>query len=413
MEVKRSRNFKKLDKKREYKKKPNDNTTMFLSFIGILALIAALTAILEYIIARFNISPWTLIISAGLIVNKIIRKTINTVSYIEFFEAHFPVFRKWSHKLKKFMTEQSDNIKNVIKTSRSYERWRKGFLSVILPVFRCTGTALCFAVIFAFLRPVGYFLSLNQEAVNVLIAGKTTSYTDESTPVTVSSTDLDILFPKGTFRLDPPNAKFHLENFYENYQLTEDEYAEVFFTNYGIDFENHLKAASIVDSRIAELMDEKRPNGIYSADEIVKSRIYDIAKRENNFHNRIRAQTLPLESSATLEQIIEDWTELDENNKAQTIYWLLANAYQEFAIEFYNQAGGSSANAKYYYMKSIIACIDALKYQEDVDGKSRIILKYISGRYKDLADTLTIMTPEEITAATELSIIFEQASQEA
>ena len=87
--------------------------------------------------------------------------------------------------------------------------------------------------------------------------------------------------------------------------------------------------------------------------------------------------------SSELEDIIEMRLALwNSNRRNSDIAFLLANNYQEYALEYQHQER-SADTVLYYYVESIIWSERALSYEQADKGK---IFKYIKGRYKDIAD---------------------------
>lgn len=91
--------------------------------------------------------------------------------------------------------------------------------------------------------------------------------------------------------------------------------------------------------------------------------------------------------SSYLDDIISDRLEIwDAGKQNSTMASLLANNYQDYALEYQNQ-GGDGYTILSYYMESIIWSERALSY-EDADKKE--IFKYIKGRYWDIVTCFDI-----------------------
>ena len=65
-----------------------------------------------------------------------------------------------------------------------------------------------------------------------------------------------------------------------------------------------------------------------------------------------------------------------------TVWWSLANDYQNYALEYSVQTTDAE-KITFYYMKSIYCCLEVLKFDNDKNVEE-LIWNYIEQRYKDL-----------------------------
>ena len=65
-----------------------------------------------------------------------------------------------------------------------------------------------------------------------------------------------------------------------------------------------------------------------------------------------------------------------------TVWWSLANDYQNYALEYSVQTTDAE-KITFYYMKSIYCCLEVLKFDNDKNVEE-LIWNYMEQRYKDL-----------------------------
>lgn len=171
------------------------------------------------------------------------------------------------------------------------------------------------------------------------------------------------------FKLEHPES-YHKINTAEYGML----YEKLFYVN-----EDDLEEAVIIDITIGK-------NGCkvnMPLDNIATSQ-----GRNTEYYTKIEIRFLKEEgnllSSDLLDEVIEGREELYALSPNNKLVWLLANHYQTYALNYWDQSNDWES-VLYLYMKSINEVWESLEFEMDETEKYER-LKYIQARYKDIAE---------------------------
>jgi len=382
-------------------------------------LIPAFTFIIEYIYARMEIERINIfaMISLAFTALKFIADLFDTAETLN----------KAAEKLKKRIPEEIlsfcnktyckmmkllFHLKIYMLPILRWSFWRRGNEKKIgktinrLTRFLCIPISL--SLFFAYLAPLRHFLADHRDIVTNYLSVIDGSYT-------YSVYDSNEIMGDPTFerRIDPPTATFHLEDYPLVLTISEEEFNHLLFIENDIDVDNPHYIFSAVTNRINICRFQPKPDGTITATTQQKNKIADISSRNDRFMSntqaRLEAYPRDLESSATLDKIIEDWLNLPDSVMNYKINWMLSNAYQKYALEYYWQEG-SIDTVVYYYARSIEYAHKALEY-EATKEEINTTLMYISGRYRDLAFLAHVLDPSERIISTEIADAYAQLAQ--
>lgn len=93
--------------------------------------------------------------------------------------------------------------------------------------------------------------------------------------------------------------------------------------------------------------------------------------------------------SEILDLIIDGREKIAEASPTSSIYWLLANDHQRYALEYQIQ-NGDGRTILYYYCKSIQSIYRAMRYIKNDESKKQKMYQYLKARYQDIADQAKI-----------------------
>lgn len=93
--------------------------------------------------------------------------------------------------------------------------------------------------------------------------------------------------------------------------------------------------------------------------------------------------------SEILDLIIDGREKIAEVSPTSSIYWLLANDHQRYALEYQIQ-NGDGRTILYYYCKSIQSIYQAMRYIKNNEGEKKKMYQYLKARYQDIADQAKI-----------------------
>lgn len=381
---------KKKDSKKLLSKFPKNKYRFALQVV----LFLLLTCIIEYIYARLAVNRLGIV--------AIIIGTFNGIIFLSDLSDALKNFKK---RIPKKIRVNCRIVYRVVKAKVIGFCSKFDSRGIIKKLHRFLYVPIICALIFAYFSPIGSFLTKHRNIVNDFL------YVIEGSPSTTITSETGIISdPTFEKRLDPDTATFHLEDFYIVLIVNEEEFNHIMFADYNISIENPYIILNAVSDRVNLCRCQLKPDGTQKANMQQKNKIADISDRNNIFMRNTQV-TLgecyrKLESSATIDKIIEDWKALPEDIWNYDINWMLSNAYQKYAMEYYNQ-GGSRDTVLYYYYLSIVYAHKALEYDITEKKISRTLL-YIAGRYDDLAYYPDILNPSERLLATQIADAYEQ-----
>lgn len=157
-----------------------------------------------------------------------------------------------------------------------------------------------------------------------------------------------------------------------------------------------------VEQHLAGLSDEKRINRSYEWTKVESSIIDETSKSEALFDDKKKEAQIyesndnyegwsyAIPSSDKLDKIIYNrktfWSENPQEDRCNSeVAFLVANDYQEYALEYEKQKGRFKT-VIYYYGVSIIWTERALTYEDVTPADIEVYCDYILARYKDISD---------------------------